>query len=196
MLDKLHKKCVIHWLFAILYTIAAPVQMSNQLGLEGWCPVEIHESTSPKPNWKKGQDEFSTVYDGITYRFANEGNQEKFLASPETFVPAMGGLCTVCAAASEPIYKYGKVNYTVRYNGRLFLFPSVQTKLRFLDDKRRYDEFDIAYNGACLVSQKDGESKKGKKNIFVIHNHLRFFFSSLENKKRFVESPEEFMPKN
>ena len=40
-----------------------------------------------------GRAEHSTVYNGATYRFANEGNLESFESNPEAYVPQYGGYC-------------------------------------------------------------------------------------------------------
>ena len=42
---------------------------------------------------KKGQEEFSSVYDEVRYKFTNQENLEKFEANPKKYMPQYGGFC-------------------------------------------------------------------------------------------------------
>ena len=56
----------------------------------GYDPVAYF--TKGKPT--KGSKAFSTKWDGVTWRFANTQNMEKFLKNPKKYAPQFGGYCS------------------------------------------------------------------------------------------------------
>ena len=119
--------------------VQAQQTMAERIGLDGYCPVCIVEAKK----WEKGSPDHSTVYDGITYRFPNEAIKKAFLANPAKYVPALGGDCVVCYAKLGKRAP-GSVQYTARYNDRIFLFPSDKQKAVFLKSPRG-----IRRRGSC-----------------------------------------------
>ena len=129
------------------------------IGLGGYCPVARNTEHVSEQKWVKGSTEIQAIFDGRLYSFANEENKTAFLASPEKYVPAMGGLCVVCVRDANN-YAEGSIAHVLRYRGRLFLFPDEKKKAIFNSNKTVYDEFDRAYKGLCLVSKLEGKHAK------------------------------------
>ena len=67
----------------------AAVNTEHGLAIKGYDPVSYF--TTGKPTL--GLAQFSTAYKGVTYRFASAENRDRFVASPEKFVPQYGGYC-------------------------------------------------------------------------------------------------------
>jgi YHS domain-containing protein len=67
----------------------------------------------------QGSAQFSHVWNGATWRFANAANRDAFAAEPERFAPAYGGHCAWAAAQG---YKAkGDPRHWKIVGGRLFL---------------------------------------------------------------------------
>jgi YHS domain-containing protein len=68
----------------------------------------------------KGSKELSAQQGGVTYRFASEANRNRFLASPQKYLPAYGGWCAAAMAKGQKV-EIDPANFRVA-DGRLFLF--------------------------------------------------------------------------
>lgn len=69
------------------------------LGLRGYDPVAYFDSGKPT----RGSEAISASFGGARYLFASEAHRKTFLASPETYVPAFGGFCTVGASFGSKV---------------------------------------------------------------------------------------------
>ena len=69
-------------------TVAA-VNTGNGVGLKGYDPVAYFVSGQPV----KGNKQYSTVWKGVTYRFASAENLERFKTAPQNYLPQYGGYC-------------------------------------------------------------------------------------------------------
>ena len=58
------------------------------LAVEGYDVVSYYAA-----NPKKGNKNFSTIHNGVTYFFLSQANLDVFKKSPEKFEPAYGGWC-------------------------------------------------------------------------------------------------------
>jgi YHS domain-containing protein len=67
----------------------AAVNTEHGLAIKGYDPVSYFTIGKPTP----GLAQFATAYKGVTYRFASAENRDRFVASPEKFVPQYGGYC-------------------------------------------------------------------------------------------------------
>ena len=70
---------------------------------------------------KKGQEEFSSVYDEVRYKFANQENLEKFEANPKKYMPQYGGFCAYAMGISGKKVSIDPKTFELR-NGKLYLF--------------------------------------------------------------------------
>ena len=81
----------------------------------GYDPVAYF--TKGKPT--KGSKAFSTKWDGVTWRFANTQNMEKFLKNPKKYAPQYGGYCAY-AVGIGTLAKGNPNNWKI-VNGKLYL---------------------------------------------------------------------------
>ena len=72
--------------FSLLAT--AGVAISTP-AVSGYDVVSYHSDGGPV----RGDGSFVSEYDGATYLFASQENQETFNANPEKYAPAYGGFC-------------------------------------------------------------------------------------------------------
>src|SRR3977135_3236354 len=69
----------------------AAVNTEHGLAVKGYDPVSYFTTGKPTP----GLAEFSTTYKWATYRFSSAENRDRFIATPEKFVPQYGGYCAL-----------------------------------------------------------------------------------------------------
>lgn len=69
----------------------------------------------------EGQKEYTTEYDGVKYKFANEANLKKFKAKPASFLPEYGGYCAYAVAVNGKKVSINPQTYEIR-DGKLYLF--------------------------------------------------------------------------
>src|ERR1700747_94359 len=75
----------------------APVNTEHGLAIKGYDPVSYFTTGKPMP----GLAQFSTTYNGATYRFASAENRNRFLAAPEKFLPQYGGYCAYAISLNK-----------------------------------------------------------------------------------------------
>src|ERR1700758_167673 len=75
----------------------APVNTEHGLAIKGYDPVAYFTTGKPTP----GLAQFSTSYKGVTYRFASAENRDRFIATPEKFVPQYGGYCAYAISLNK-----------------------------------------------------------------------------------------------
>jgi YHS domain-containing protein/thiol-disulfide isomerase/thioredoxin len=109
-----------------------PVARSDW-ALDGYSPVSLKESGK----WLPGLDEFTAEYDGLTYRFVDAEERERFLKSPEQFAVQEGGRDVV---VWDEVHKQlaGSTRFAAYYNGQLYLFYSRESRAQFKKNPARY----------------------------------------------------------
>jgi YHS domain-containing protein len=92
------------FLLSLLVTGAAfadsPISAINTeygLAIKGYDPVSYFTTGTPTP----GVAQFSTTYKGATYRFVSAENRDRFLATPEKFLPQYGGYCAYAISLNK-----------------------------------------------------------------------------------------------
>jgi YHS domain-containing protein len=75
----------------------APVNTEHGVAIKGYDPVSYFTTGKPMP----GLAQFSTTYNGATYRFASAENRNRFLATPEKFLPQYGGYCAYAISLNK-----------------------------------------------------------------------------------------------
>ncbi len=78
----------------------------------------------------KGSSDYTTEFQGATWRFANAENLARFKANPERFAPVYGGYCA-WAVAQGYLAKGDPQHWTIR-NDRLYLNYSQSIQNRWL----------------------------------------------------------------
>src|SRR5580693_7040135 len=75
----------------------AAVNTEHGLAIKGYDPVSYFTTRKPTP----GLAQYSTTYKGATYRFVSAENRDRFIASPEKFVPQYGGYCAYAISLNK-----------------------------------------------------------------------------------------------
>ena len=89
---------------------------ADKLALAGHDPVAYFAQGKAM----KGSAEITSLYRGVTYRFASEESRALFATTPEKFLPTYGGWCATAMAKGEKV-EIDPTNFKVT-DGRLFLF--------------------------------------------------------------------------
>lgn len=88
----------------------------QNVGVGGYDPVSYFQGSKPLA----GKEIFSSVFEGVTYRFDSESNRKKFISNPGKYLPQFGGWCSMTLAmgrATTPKYD----NFVV-LKDKLYLF--------------------------------------------------------------------------
>ncbi|QDU05568.1 YHS domain protein [Gimesia chilikensis] len=142
----------------------------------------------------KGKPEYKVVFDGQTYLFPSEKVKQEFEASPEKYVPALKGDCTVCYAHHDGHRNPGTIDHISFYQGRVFLFPNEQIKAVFDKAPPKYSDVDLACDGKCIVCKVDGgKDVPGKAKFTAIHKGMRYQFPSEAVMQKFQASPDKYI---
>ena len=75
----------------------AAVNTEHGLAVKGYDPVSYFTTGKPTP----GLAQFSTTYKGASYRFSSAENRDRFIATPEKFVPQYGGYCALAISLNK-----------------------------------------------------------------------------------------------
>ncbi len=159
--------------------------------LDGYCAVCVVMDKG----WVKGDPNHASIVDGKRYLFPNADVKAMFDAEPAKFIPAAGGDCVVCSV--EMGHKMpGSVQFSAKYDGRLYLFPDNKAKEMFLANPAKYAKADLAYGGNCAVCQvKMGHKMPGNADHAVIYDGKRYLFPSDREKQAFLAEPAKFAEK-
>lgn len=103
------------------------------LGLEGHCPVALVE----RRNWVPGDTRWGAIHQGRTYLFSGPTEQQRFLADPDHYSPALAGNDPVLALEQHQQVP-GAINCGVFYSKRIYLFQSAETLAKFRENPDRY----------------------------------------------------------
>ena len=96
------------------------------LGLDGRCPVSLVE----QHQWRAGDPRFGAVHRGRTYLFAGPQEQQRFLATPDQYSPAISGGDAV-AATEQGAMVPGRREHGVFFGSQIYLFSSEANLKRF-----------------------------------------------------------------
>lgn len=117
-----------------------PPKPQSEFGLDGHCPVTLVDQLhlpAEQQRWIKGDPRWGAVHRGRTYLFAGPEQQQRFLASPDLYSPALSG--------NDPILSFthgvpvpGQRAFGVAYNNRMYLFASEDTLKQFWDAPDHY----------------------------------------------------------
>ena len=169
--------------------LAAPASEPTA-ALDGYCPVCLVKMDK----LVKGDEKFSSVFDGKTYLFPGAEQKRTFDANPAAFTPALGGECTVCKI-EKGTRVAGKAEFHTVHDGRLYLFPGVKQQKMFERDPHRYVDADLALGGACPVCLvKSNKVVPGKAEYASVYDGQRYLFPGREHQRMFDADPEAFIP--
>ena len=157
------------------------------LGLEGYCPVSIVAMRK----WVKGDPAQAVVYDGRSYRFADEKGKKMFQDDPAKYVPALGGDCVVALVKMGKRVP-GNIRHAAFHDSRLFLFSNEQAQQMFLADASAYAHADLALDGKCPVCRAMGHEMAGKPEFTVFHDGVRYQFPNAKMRDMFAAAPKKY----
>lgn len=90
----------------------------QKLAIQGYDPVAYFAEGGGKA--QKGSARFTATHAGVTYRFANKQNRERFQKSPSKYEPAYGGWCAYAMRVGDKV-EVDAESFLVQ-DGRLLLF--------------------------------------------------------------------------
>ncbi|WP_028021689.1 YHS domain-containing (seleno)protein [Enterovibrio calviensis] len=97
-------KAVLFSVFALIFSsnvFAAKeiyTGLFNSDAVSGYDTVSYFDGTPTE-----GSSKFKTEYDGVTWKFANQANLDKFLSNPKQYAPQYGGHCAWAIAAKDAL---------------------------------------------------------------------------------------------
>ena len=109
------------------------IQSVREFGMEGYCPVTL----SDEDRWVKGDKRWGARHRGRLYLFQSAAAQQKFLAAPDRYSPALAGFDPV-VFAEHGRYAEGLRNHGVRYQGEIYMFVSEESLSEFAKAPTRY----------------------------------------------------------
>lgn len=107
-------------------------------GLKGFCPVALRDGR----DLVDAKDEFTSNFEGRTYRFSNAEAKARFEKNPEKYAPAQGGLDVIMLGHTGQRIE-GSLDHAVWYKDRLHLFSnqdSLETFIETLGEKEKEAE--------------------------------------------------------
>ena len=106
----------------------APVFVTNDGAIRGYDPVAYFTVGEPI----MGSDQFSTQWQGATYKFASAANLELFKAEPTAYAPQYGGYCAYAVAKGATAGTVPEAWSIV--DGKLYLNYSLNVQQRWRKD--------------------------------------------------------------
>ena len=103
------------------------------LGLDGCCPVTLVHNRS----WKTGDPRYNAAYEGRLYLFVGPNEKMVFESCPDRYAPVSAG-ADVVRLSDEDCHVSGAREHGAFYNGRIYLFESETTLLRFNSAPNHY----------------------------------------------------------
>jgi YHS domain-containing protein len=162
---------------------------ADVLAIEGVCPVRLVEGKGRVA----GDPRLAVFHDGHSYRFADNAAREAFLKDPERFLPSDGGRCVV-THKDEQKETPGNPRYGATYNGRLYLFTSLDARAKFAAEPEVYSQVDIADNGACPHCKGgDGKQVTGSPKFAATHSGRRYLFPDDAHRQAFRAAPDRYL---
>jgi YHS domain-containing protein len=91
----------------------------------------VARDPSDRSAWKKGDRKFGAIHRGRTYLFTSAENQQKFLANPDAFAPALAGCDPVRYTERGELLEGKRAYGLVTADKRIFLFADEASRNRF-----------------------------------------------------------------
>lgn len=107
--------------FAVDYANSTPA-------IQGYDVVSYQIAKRPT----RGNGHYAATYQGATYQFASEQNQQLFEANPEQYIPAYGGYCAFGVSVGKKLTGDPEVWRIV--DGKLYLSLDAKIQKEWLKD--------------------------------------------------------------
>lgn len=69
----------------------------------------------------KGESQFTTIFDGVKFKFSSKENLETFKKNPKKYIPAYGGYCAYAIGAKGAKVAIDPKTFEIR-EGKIYLF--------------------------------------------------------------------------
>ncbi|MGB0715901.1 MAG: YHS domain-containing (seleno)protein [Phycisphaerae bacterium] len=186
-------------LFTVLLATAgaASVKAVGQDGpaLGGHCPVSYFDGSPPVP----GKAEHASSFMGKTYHHSSAEAKAKFDASPTSYVPQLGGLCTTALGGSYGNRFWGAPTVYRIVDGKLYLFSSERALRAFERKPPQYiaqgEQVFLALNGFCPVTlQEESTAVMGQASLHAGFGAWGYRFKDAAAQEKFVKDPARYAP--
>jgi len=91
--------------------------LEKDIAIQGYDPVAYFKQDKAL----KGEDQFSTSYQGVIYNFSSADNKEAFLKNPSAYEPQYGGWCAYAMGKNGEKVEINPETFKI-INNRLYLF--------------------------------------------------------------------------
>ena len=157
--------------------------------LDGFCPVNLIDNKK----WIEGKESISTLYDGRTYRFSDQNSLLKFQTDVHRYAICLQG-DDVVSYTEKKARVAGKLELTMFYDNRIFLFISKENKAKFVKNPTQYHNADLAWNGDCSVCLLDANIQKPGNSTYATHyKGIRYLFPNIATLNRFLGNPDRYV---
>lgn len=117
------------------------------IGLEGFCPVLLHD----KREWTVGNEKVTSDYRGVRYVFSSEANRDIFLKNPSLYAPQDLGCDAVVLTGTQRAVT-GSIRFGAFFDERLYLFQSPENRAEFKQNPLKF----VRIRSALRVDQVEG----------------------------------------
>ncbi len=109
-----------------------PSRGDRRIGVDGYDPVVLVE----EQRWTMGDRKFGAVHRGVTYLFASDQTQKRFLADPERFAPACDGCDPI--DLEQGTLSAGHREHGAFFDNHIYLFANEANLNRFASHPIRF----------------------------------------------------------
>jgi YHS domain-containing protein len=106
---------------------------ADQTGFKGFCPVALRDQRQ----LVDADPELKAEFGLQTYTFSSAEAKAAFEANPTRYAPVAGGN-DVVAEAADGVQKPGRLDYSLWYRDRLYLFESRENMAAFHQSPRKF----------------------------------------------------------
>ena len=117
------------------------------IGLEGFCPVLLHD----KREWTTGNKDVIADYRGVRYQFSSEATRDQFLKNPSLYAPQDLGCDAVVLTETQRAVT-GSIRFGAFFDERLYLFQSPENRVEFKQNPLKF----VRIRSALRVDQIEG----------------------------------------
>jgi thiol-disulfide isomerase/thioredoxin/YHS domain-containing protein len=115
---------------------APPPDLSSKPALDGFCPVAVLD----EDRWAAGDSRWGARHRGRVYLFHDAASQQRFLADPERYSPALAGFDPVLFSEQGQFVE-GKREHGLRFENQMFLFQSEASLAKFEKNPDLYNGY-------------------------------------------------------
>lgn len=127
----------------------SPTSDNPLIGLDGYSPVGVKRLKT----WVKGRPEYSMNYQGVLYYMSDANELAQFRADPNLYAPQLLGCDPVEFTMTREAHQ-GSVQYAALFDGKLYLFGSIDSRNRFKVDPDRYINVRVALRADDIIGTR------------------------------------------